>query len=482
MALHAEPDRVESVRAPSVPARRWPIGAVLIALCGPLLIASFLKSDWTRNDFERFDNLPLLFLFFALCAGLCGAYVAAYFHRHAVSRRSVIVTGGICAALLLASFPVGSKDVFAYAFLGKMWGHYRVNPYIAAPEQFQADSWYAFLSGKPFSVYGPLFLWQTWLVEAVTGRSLWAVVWLHKALATALLLMSLWIARTLLERSSGDRASWLFLLLAWNPLLLFESAGEAHNDIAMVLLLLGALWCWQGRRFTAAFAFLALSVWYKWYSIVFVPAFLIDTLRLSGLRTAVRQALGCAALLIVSGVVLLSPLSGSLPAILGEWLHPQKMRGICPNELSPVLAALFWSFRAIGLFPSDLGGPLFDLSRLALFAAAAVLILTRQWRSAPLFPALLEGSFLIGLAAFMLLITQLWPWHLLTVVVLGILCDREPFVLTAVVLTVLGMLSYFLTFAIAAVALLLVVAALGVLRWSTGRELYPRSMWGKNTA
>ena len=66
----------------------------------------------------------------------------------------------------------------------------------------------------------------------------------------------------------------------------------------------------------------------------------------------------------------------------------------------------------------------------------------------------------------MLLITQLWPWHLLSVIVLGVVCAREPFVLAAVALTVLALLSYFLTFAVATLMLGLVLGALWLLRHS----------------
>jgi len=468
----------------TAPARLRLIGGAYVLCCGAILIASFLKSDWARNDFERFDNLPLLCLFFILCAGLCGAYATVYFQRRVPSDGFVVAIAGMCTALLLLSFPVGSRDVFAYAFMGKMWGQHHVNPYLVAPDQFREDPWFGLLSGKsfvpagtPFSVYGPLFVAQTWLVDALAGRSLWAVVWMYKAWATVLWLSSVWVARAILQRGAGARAPRLFVLLVWNPLLWFEGAGQAHNDMAMALLLVGALWCWQTGRCTAAFALLAVSVWYKWYSIVFVPVFLIETWKLAGRRAAVGHALGCAAWLLLTGVVSLAPLPGALPAVAGEWLHPQKMSGIYPFELSPVLAALFWSFRALGLFSGPLGYALFNASRFSLFGVAAALVLVRQWRSPPAFAALVEACCLLGLAAFMLLITQLWPWHLVTVIVVGILCAREPFVLTAIVLTVLGMLSYYLTFAIAALALLLAVAALAALRWLSGRELYPRNLW-----
>ena len=179
---------------------------------------------------------------------------------------------------------------------------------------------------------------------------------------------------------------------------------------------------------------------------------------------ALRQAAWCLAVTLVIGVVLLSPLPGSVPVVLSQLLHPAAMHGIYPNELSPPLAALFWSLEGLGLFDGARGGPLFDALRLGLFIGAVVVTLVRQWTAAASFSALIESCCLLGCAFFLLLITMLLPWHLLTVIACGIVCGREPFLALAVALTVLAMLSYFLTFAIASVTLIAVLAALWALR------------------
>ena len=61
---------------------------------------------------------------------------------------------------------------------------------------------------------------------------------------------------------------------------------------------------------------------------------------------------------------------------------------------------------------------------------------------------------------------MLLPWHLLSAIVFGLVAGREPFVLAAVVLTVLALLSYFLTFAVATLMLGVVLGALWLLRHS----------------
>jgi hypothetical protein len=445
------------------------VPASLIALCGGILVASFVKSDWANNDFERFDDLRLLFLFFTLFAGLCSVYVAVYRLRLEVSPRALAATTALSSLLLLAAFPVGSKDIFAYSFFGKLWGLYHKNPYVVTLADVPADAWQPFVQARWRNLpaaYGPLFLWQARAIYVLTTDHLWAAVWLHKAVATSLLFASLWLARGLSRSTAPDFTRWQLVLLALNPLLLFESANGGHNDIAMVLLLLGALECWRRRRPTPASGLLALSIWYKWYGIIFVPAFVLETFKADGWRAAGRQAGVWAAFTLLAGMIFLGPLPGSWPAVLGQLMHPGAMSGIYMNELSPPLAACFWTLKAFGLFDSAWGVRLFDAARVTLFVVAAVLILVRQWSATPSLAALVESCCLSACAFFLLLITMLLPWHLLSAIVFGLVAGREPFLLAAVVLTVLALLSYFLTFAVATLMLGAVLGALWLLRHS----------------
>ncbi len=441
----------------------------LVLLWSAHLAASYLQTDWAHNDFERFDDLRLTILFFGLSVGLCTAHVALYAARPPLARRTIWLTLLASAVLVLASFPVGSRDVFSYAMFGRVWATYHANPFVVAAAQFPDDPWHRWTSvslNRPVAAYGPLFMWQSWPINAIAGDQLWLVVGLHKLVATLGFVASIGLVGDLLPRSNSVEyaPTWPLVLLAWNPLFLFETAGSAHNDSAMVVLLLATLWCWQRERFNLAVALLALSFWYKWYGIILVPALLIDTLRAAGLRRACERAGLGVAIGVAIGFVLLAPLPHALPTIVHELLHPEKMRGIFPTELPPPLAVLFYLIRATGWFEVDFGYQLFDALRFGLFGIAVALICRRQWRDAASFGALIEACALILLALCFLLITQLWPWHLLAPIALAIARGSAAWLVLAVVLTLLGLLSYFLTFGIATVLLAAVVSSVWVLR------------------
>ena len=81
MALHAQAPTAPTVDPAAL---WWRIGGALVLLCGAVSLASFFKSDPSQNDFERFADLRLLFLYFALFTGLCSVYVAVYRQRDVV--------------------------------------------------------------------------------------------------------------------------------------------------------------------------------------------------------------------------------------------------------------------------------------------------------------------------------------------------------------------------------------------------------------
>jgi hypothetical protein len=220
----------------------------------------------------------------------------------------------------------------------------------------------------------------------------------------------------------------------------------------MVALVLLALWSWKAEQPERALAALAVSFCVKWYGLLFAPAFLVATYQAYGARRALRSAGAAATLIALVGVAALVCLPGSLQPMLGGLLHAGALRGIYPNELSPPLAAIFWSLRAVGSFDTERGQRLFDAIRIALFGLAVAAALIRQLRAAAPFPALVESCCLIGSAFFLLLITMLLPWHLLVVIALATVCGREPWLLWAATLTLLGLASYFLTFPVAALA------------------------------
>jgi hypothetical protein len=445
----------------------WRLAVLPAVVAAGVLVASWLKGDLPNNDFERFDDLRLTFLFFTLLAVACLGYAKLALEPRLVPGRVLAAGFAAAAALLLSAYPVGSKDVFLYAFTGKVWSTYGANPLATAPSAFPNDPWQPYTqviwADQP-SPYGPLFLWQARLLAVLSAERLFVAVWLHKLAATLALVALVVVAR----RMVGPQDSRL-LLLAWNPLLLFESAGNGHNDAFVAFLLVAAVWLHRsagtGRTLLAPAA-LALGVWTKWYALLFLPAFAVAARRERGGREMRRWLLSSAVIVAATGAILLAPLAEAVPGLAARLAAHENLRQVFPLQLSPLLRLLLEALNAAGAYGGGRGWLWFDVVRLSLFGLAAAATLTLQWRGRI---DLVRSLFLLATAFTLFAVSVLWPWHLEVPVALALLADGRGFRLAGLALTLVALLSYFFTFAWAAAAIGLVAAALSALR--AGRRL-----------
>jgi len=140
-----------------------------------------------------------------------------------------------------------TTDIFSYVMYGQIGGLFGANPYVRPPNTFPTHpllNWiHPMWHGQP-SVYGPLWTdLSAALAPLLAPLSLVDQVLAYKLLMNLAYLASLGSLWWLLGRlgpGDGSRRARLvaFALFAWNPLVLFEVVGNAHNDGLMALLLL----------------------------------------------------------------------------------------------------------------------------------------------------------------------------------------------------------------------------------------------------
>jgi alpha-1,6-mannosyltransferase len=176
-----------------------------------------------------------------------------------------LLLAGVAVLHLLALLvpPVASKDVYAYAFYGKVQSAYGANPYLSFPDQHPTDPWHPFWSWRLFGpVYGPPFLLLLRLLAAVAGPSLLTWVVLAKLVLVAAELAAIWVLVRALRVAPagpvapGEDPRWPLLLIGWNPMALQSVAMSAHVDALLLLVLAGAVLA--HRRGRHLLAFLAL--------------------------------------------------------------------------------------------------------------------------------------------------------------------------------------------------------------------------------
>ena len=179
----------------------------------------------------------------------------------------------IVAILLRIGFayipPVLSDDAYRYIWDGVLTAQGE-NPFKLKPSdpelaELQDDPIYPLLnSADYYSVYPPV----SQLVFA-GGGLVYGLGWEASYYAIKALLSLLEIGALLMLASMVSRA--FLVLYAWNPLVLVETAGQAHTESAMLFFLVACLWFAHRNKPILASSALAFAGWVKLYPFVFFP-------------------------------------------------------------------------------------------------------------------------------------------------------------------------------------------------------------------
>lgn len=195
---------------------------------------------------------------------------------------AVLGTGLVAACSLVWLYPIGSTDIFDSMAYGRIVVAWHGNPFYQTISQYpDMLSKYA---GWPFatSAYGPLWVALAVGATAVSqlaGGGLVANLIVFKLIGLLFYCGSVSVLVALLRRHAPERALAGTVLFALNPLVLYETVGNGHNDIVMAFcLLLMAAALARGRHTWAAVA-LTAGVLVKYVPLLLVPVLLAYSLR-----------------------------------------------------------------------------------------------------------------------------------------------------------------------------------------------------------
>jgi hypothetical protein len=202
------------------------------------------------------------------------------------------------ALLALVMPPVLSKDVFHYALYGRMTALHGQNPYIVSGSTVPFDLFWPLTAWREVtSRYGPVWTLASAGLTTLTSNSVLVTTLAFKGLAALANLASATLVFLLARRITSGIGLVALLLFAWNPLILLETAGNAHADgLMLALALAGVLLAVSGHPL-AGYSVLLLSVEVKFASAVLIPFLVVDAwARLPTRRARLRLAAGFAAI------------------------------------------------------------------------------------------------------------------------------------------------------------------------------------------
>jgi hypothetical protein len=201
---------------------------------------------------------------------------------HTTRRLWLIVIGGTLALSMIFVLldPFEAADIFDNIIRGRMQANYGANPFYQVPADFSRDPLYKYAYWKEVtSAYGPLWEIAAAAGAALAGDTVLGNILVFKGLSVAAYLLSALVIVWGLQSSSRQRTLYGVVLYAWNPLVLYAVAGNAHNDSLMVLfVVLGFVLLARRRYVLAGLAEVAGAL------VKFIPALLLPLVVIAALK------------------------------------------------------------------------------------------------------------------------------------------------------------------------------------------------------
>lgn len=295
--------------------------AILAALSLVVYVVAFLVpyslSQWWRQPLQNIASMSHhdvragVTYILAVCAlfvlYLLACRVAHGLERGAASRAvyAVVCTAIVAeSVVMMALYPAGAADVFDYIMRGRMLAYHGANPFYQTPSWFRGDPFYPYTAWDYVpSAYGPLWELIAGAAARLSGNGVIANVLLFKSLSVLAYAGCVLLIGLILRREAPERVLYGVVLFAWNPLVIYEVAGNGHNDTLMVFfILLGFYWLVRGRLSLAVLAQTAGAL-VKFIPALLVPIMIVGALQhLKGWRARIRYltgtAVGCALMII----------------------------------------------------------------------------------------------------------------------------------------------------------------------------------------
>ena len=250
---------------------------ILGCVVAGLLAVATAAASWPGSPLragapEQSDVPSVIFLAAAGCA--FAAYVAALL---LLRRRGGVLAVACALAIAIQLVPLAgplllSQDAYAYWDYGRLATRHDANPYAVAPSRFPADPATramapAWRTSK--SVYGPVFTGASAGLAQASGHSGETAAFTYRLVAATGMLALVAIAALVAPFPAFGVA-----FVGWNPLLAIDFAGGGHNDVWMMVLVLGAL-ALAARHPRLSGSGWALAAGVKWVALALLPLSLV---------------------------------------------------------------------------------------------------------------------------------------------------------------------------------------------------------------
>jgi Glycosyltransferase family 87 len=184
--------------------------------------------------------------------------------------RTVVLLAIAFHAIVLMLPLLFSRDVYSYAFYGRIVTTYHANPYGATPSDFPLNSLFPLTwpgwRGTT-SVYGPLFTWLSALMTSVVKKPT-GLIEGFQLLAAVASLGTIAVVGRLVQRVRPERTAFAIAMIGCNPIVIYHVVGGGHNDILVAFFVACAVSLLFAKREVLSAVALALGMSVKASAVV----------------------------------------------------------------------------------------------------------------------------------------------------------------------------------------------------------------------
>lgn len=200
----------------------------------------------------------------------------------------------IISLLFLIAIPYTSSDVYYYMGIGWLDSHYNENPYYVSVENLQDSGindeilqntgvW-----KHTTSIYGPV--WSI-IIKILTSFSFGNVtfcLYIFKFVALFIHILNSILIYKITKKKK------IMLIYGLNPLILFETLTNVHNDIYVIFFIILSIYCLiKKNNITLAVISLAIGTAIKYFAILLLPFLLIYYFRKENVEKRIKYSIYC---------------------------------------------------------------------------------------------------------------------------------------------------------------------------------------------
>lgn len=252
----------------------------IFAFLVPVNLLELYDQPRLDRDLLFYQGRPAYIKLIVAFVGVWVLYWLGYRISRKVEGRSawIIVVFGMLAFIVVFLFvaPFDAADIYDNIMHGRILGVYNANPFQQVIAGYPDDPFYEYAAWKRArSAYGPLWESLAGITAWLAGDGIIANVLAFKLLPGIFHLAGVGIVVMYLHKIAPEQALGGALLLGWNPILLYETWGNGHNDVAMAFWFLLSAWWIARRHYTLAAISLMVGALIKFIPVLLIPAVLL---------------------------------------------------------------------------------------------------------------------------------------------------------------------------------------------------------------